>query len=209
MKNYRLYLVTDAIKFETEERFLEVIKDALSGGVTCLQYREKNKSSDSKLREATIIRELAKEYKVPFIINDDIDLALQTHADGIHIGQKDLAATKCRERIGSKILGVTANTLAQAIQAEKDGADYIGVGAAFTTNTKDNAIPLSREVLKSMCEHVQIPIVVIGGINETNLDELLNYDIDGVAVSSAIMYAEEPKEAAKRLNHRLSILDKR
>ena len=196
-KNLLLYAVTDRHWLE-EKSLYEVVKESLDGGVTFVQLREKNLSDEIFLEEAKVIKELCDEYKVPFVINDNVDIALAMNADGVHVGQSDMEAGDVREKLGpDKIIGVSAQTVEQAVLAEKRGADYLGVGAVFPTGSKDDAIEVSHETLKAICEAVSIPVIAIGGITRDNVIELAGSGICGIAVISAI-YAQKDIEKATR-----------
>ena len=165
----------------------EQVREALDAGITMLQLREKYLSEEDFLREALSIRKLTERYHVPLIINDSLYVAINSGADGIHIGQSDLPACEVRAKLGpDKILGVTAKTVAQALEAEKAGADYLGSGAVFPSPTKTEAIPMSRETLTAICQSVSIPVVAIGGINASNLSTLAGTGIAGAAIISGI-----------------------
>lgn len=183
----------------------EQVKEALDAGITMLQLREKNLSDDDFLKEALFLRKLTESYHVPLIINDNLRVAIESGADGIHIGQSDLPAREVRLKIGSdKILGVTAKTVLQAIEAEKAGADYLGSGAVFPSDTKKEALPMSRETLIDICRSVSIPVVAIGGINSDNLTKLKNTGIAGVAVISGIFSQPDIGAAVHNLKSALS-----
>ncbi|MFU7515341.1 thiamine phosphate synthase [Clostridium sp. HCS.1] len=192
-----LYAVTD--RAWLSNRTLEHdVEEALKGGVTILQLREKNLEEKDFLEEAININMLCKKYNVPFIVNDNVDIAIKCNADGVHVGQSDLNAETVRKIIGQdKILGVSAKNKEEALIAEKMGADYLGVGSIFTTSTKLDADYVSIEELKNICESVSIPVVAIGGISEENIRELKGSKIDGVAVVSAIFAKENIKEGTK------------
>lgn len=198
-KDLLLYAVTD--RYWLDGRSLkEVVKESLDGGVTFLQLREKNLDDETFLQEAIELQEMCKEYRIPFVVNDNVDIALQMNADGVHVGQSDMEAGCVREKLGpDKILGVSAQTVEQAILAEKRGADYLGVGAVFTTGSKADAEDVSHETLKAICEAVSIPVVAIGGITKDNVSLLKGTGICGVAVISAIYAQKNIKEAAKEL----------
>lgn len=194
-----LYAVTD--RSWIYNRTLENdVEEALKGGVTILQLREKELEEDKFLEEANNISKLCKKYNVPFIINDNVDIAIKCNADGVHVGQDDMNAETTRRIIGKdKILGVSVTNKEEAIIAEAMGADYLGVGAIFSTSTKLDADAVSIEELKNICESVSIPVVAIGGINEENIIKLKGSKIDGVAVVSAIFAKENIKESAEQL----------
>lgn len=186
-----LYAVTDRA-FAKKQTLYEQVNSAIKGGITMLQLREKELSEAEFLKEAEKIKPLCRANDIPFIINDDVDVAVKCGADGVHIGQNDMAAEKVRQIIGNKmILGVSAQTVEQAIKAENAGADYLGVGAVFPTSTKTDALSVSYETLKEICASVSIPVVAIGGICAENIKELSGSGIDGVALVSAIFGAED------------------
>lgn len=180
------------------------VLEALDAGITMLQLREKHMSDDEFLKEALSLRKLTDRYHVPLIINDNLRVALESGADGIHIGQSDLPAREVRLKIGSdKILGVTAKTVAQAIDAQKNGADYLGSGAVFPSNTKKEALPMSIETLSNICKSVSIPVVAIGGINISNVSMLKGTEIAGAAVISGIFSEPDIGIAVRRLRAEL------
>ena len=194
-----LYAVTDR-HWLNGRSLIEVVKESLEGGVTFLQLREKELDDESFLKEAKDLKALCREYKVPFVINDNVEIAIKTDADGVHVGQSDMEAGDVRKRLGpDKIIGVSAQTVEQAVLAEKRGADYLGVGAVFPTGSKDDADDVSFETLKAICEAVSIPVVAIGGISKENAIKLKGSGICGVAVISAIYAAPDIKEAAYEL----------
>lgn len=192
-----LYAVTD--RSWLENRTLENdVEEALKGGITILQLREKELDEKEFLEEAKNISTLCKKYNVPFIINDNVDIAIKSNADGVHVGQSDLNAETVRKIIGKdKILGVSATNKEEALIAEKMGADYLGIGSIFPTSTKLDADYVNIEELKDICESVSIPVVAIGGISEENIKELKGSKIDGVAVVSAIFAKENIKESTE------------
>ena len=194
-----LYAVTD--RHWLEKRSLkEVVKESLDGGVTFVQLREKTLEDDKFLEEAKELKQLCKEYDVPFVINDNVDIAIAMDADGVHVGQSDMEAGNVREKLGpDKIIGVSAQTVEQAVLAEQRGADYLGVGAVFPTGSKDDAVEVSHETLKAICEAVSIPVIAIGGISVGNVKELAGSGIVGIAVISAIYAAKDIKKAAEDL----------
>ena len=196
-KDLLLYAVTDRAWLRGETLYGQVEK-ALKGGATFMQLREKNLDEEHFLQEAVEIKELCKKYHVPFVINDNVDIAVKMDADGVHVGQSDMEAGDVRAKLGpDKIVGVSAQTVEQAVLAEKRGADYLGVGAVFSTGTKLDADDVSYETLKAICETVSIPVVAIGGITKDNLMELKGSGIDGIAVVSAIFAQENIEEATK------------
>lgn len=194
-----LYAVTDRTWLD-EQTLAKQVEQAIQGGATFIQLREKNLAYDEFLQEAKQLKKITDAYQVPFVINDQIEVALACDADGIHIGQDDLPVAMARKRIGNhKILGVSAQTVEQAIQAEQDGADYLGVGAVFTTSTKLDADTLSLDTLQAICTQVSIPVVAIGGIHAQNLLQLKGTGVDGVAVVSAIFAQKNLTEASREL----------
>jgi thiamine-phosphate pyrophosphorylase len=198
--DYSLYLVSDPYDPANPDRYFERIRDALRGGTTLLQFREKKATSKQLFTIAKALKKLAEPFHVPLIINDRVDLALAVDADGVHVGQDDLPAQVVRRLIGDdKIVGVSAATVAEAAQAEADGADYLGVGSVFPTRSKSDATATSIEELKAIRQTVHIPIVAIGGINEVSLRQLDPADIDGIAVISAILSQQDVTGAAKKL----------
>ncbi|MDU6640984.1 MAG: thiamine phosphate synthase [Alloscardovia omnicolens] len=194
-----LYGVTDRT-WSSNYPLIQRITEALDNGMTCVQVREKHMRDEDFLSEAREVSALCKHYNVPFIINDNVDVAIACGADGIHVGQSDEAATQVRARVGSSmIVGVSASSLEEAIKAEKDGADYVGVGAVFSTSTKADADYLSMDELRAICETVNIPTVAIGGIHAGNIQLLQGTGIDGVAVVSAIFGADDSAAATAQL----------
>ncbi|MBS6346884.1 MAG: thiamine phosphate synthase [Alloscardovia omnicolens] len=194
-----LYGVTDRT-WSSNYPLIQRITEALDNGMTCVQLREKHMSDEDFLSEAREVGALCKRYNVPFIINDNVDVAIACGADGIHVGQSDEVATQVRARVGSSmIVGVSASSLEEAIKAEKDGADYVGVGAVFSTSTKADADYLSMDELRAICETVNIPTVAIGGIHAGNIQLLQGTGIDGVAVVSAIFGADDSAAATAQL----------
>lgn len=193
MKELKLYLVTDSDILRGRD-FYNSIEEALKGGVTMLQLREKNASGKEFLEKAIKLRELTKKYNVKFIINDRVDIAMLCDADGVHVGQSDIPANKVRELIGEdKIVGVSARTVEEALTAKENGADYLGVGAMFTTRTKLDAKSVSIEKLKEIQEVIKLPVVAIGGLSLSNIYKLKECNVDGYAVVSAILGAENIK----------------
>ena len=168
-----------------------------------MQLREKKLDEESFLKEAIEIKELCRRYNVPFVINDNVDIALEMDADGVHVGQSDMEALDVRAKLGpDKIIGVSAQTVEQAILAEKHGADYLGVGAVFPTGSKDDAEEVTFETLKAICQAVKIPVIAIGGISKVNVLELAGSGICGIAVISAIFAAKDIEEATKELKEK-------
>lgn len=196
--NLSLYLVTN--NSENEEKFLNIIEESLKGGVTIVQLREKSAETLDFYNLALRVKEITQKYNVPLIINDRIDIALAIDADGVHVGQNDMPAKIARSIIGkNKILGVSAATITEAKKAQMDNADYIGVGAIYPTNTKDDATSVSKKELKEIVKSVDLPVVAIGGITQENIHELNEYEVDGISVVSAIMSAKNPKIASENL----------
>lgn len=200
--DYTLYLVTDRDVLSGRD-LIKCIEDSILGGVTLVQLREKNVTSREFYEIAIKVKEVTSRYNVPLIINDRLDIALAIDADGLHIGQKDLPASVARKILGKdKILGVSAATLQEALKAEKDGADYLGVGAVFSTSTKKDTRDVSYETLSSITASVNIPVVAIGGINENNVTKLKGSNIQGIAVVSCILGKEDVKGAAEKMLYR-------
>lgn len=198
-KSMLLYAVTDRAWLGAKSLSM-VVREALEGGASFIQLREKNLPFDEFLAEANEIKEVCKEYMVPFVINDNVDVALACDADGVHLGQDDMSPIEARKMLGdNKIIGISAVNLEQAILAEKQGADYLGVGAVFPTSTKEDAAYVSYEELKKICEAVSIPVVAIGGIGANNIMELKGSGIDGISVVSAIFAQKNIKEATENL----------
>lgn len=184
------------------EGLLEDTRAALEGGMTYVQMREKGDpmTEDELLTEALALKALCEEYGVPFVIDDDVELAVKCGADGVHVGQSDMACVEARKALGSaKVVGVSAQTVEQAIQAEKDGADYLGVGAVFPTGSKDDADDVSHDTVKAICEAVSIPVIAIGGITKDNVGQLAGLGLDGIAVISAIYASDDLKSATEDL----------
>ena len=197
--DYSVYLVTDS-RDKTEEEFLAIIEEAIKGGTSIVQLREKTASTKDFYELALKVKEITSRYDVPLLINDRIDIALAIDSEGDHIGQDDMPADIARAIIGDeKILGVSASTVDEAVKAQKDGADYIGSGAVFPTSTKDDADSVSKDELKEIVNSIDIPIVAIGGITLENAQELKDTGISGFSVVSAIMGAKDPQEASKKL----------
>lgn len=199
-KSLLLYAVTDRhwLNGMTLEQQVEL---AIKGGATFVQLREKNADEDEFLELALKVQKVCRAYRVPFVINDNVELAKKIDADGVHVGQEDMNALDVRKLIGSKkILGVSASTVSEALLAEKQGADYLGVGAVFATNSKDDAESVSHQALKEICDAVKIPVVAIGGISLNNVGELKGSGIAGISVISAIFGAADIEEASKKLH---------
>lgn len=198
-KDLLLYAVTDRHWLNGETLYSQVEK-ALKGGATFIQLREKKLDEGSFLEEAKEIQKLCKEYNVPFVINDNVEIAKKINADGVHVGQSDMKAQNVREILGDdKIIGVSAQTVEQALLAEKHGADYLGVGAVFKTGSKDDAEEVSHDELERICKAVSIPVIAIGGITHDNVKELAGRGIVGIAVISAIFGQKAIENATKEL----------
>ena len=201
-----LYFITDSTGF-SEEEFLRRIKAALRGGVTLLQLREKDKTTREYLNLARKVHALTKRYGVPLIIDDRLDIALAIGAEGVHLGQSDLPIDLARKILGpDKIIGATAKTVPQALEAYHQGADYLGVGAIYPTTTKVKTVLTSTDTLREICSAVPIPANAIGGLNRDNIDVLAGIPIGGICVVSAIMKADDPEKAAIALKARAQAL---
>lgn len=210
----KLYAVTDrwwvrqrlganASAVEVREGLLADLRTALEAGVTYVQLREKGEplTEDELVVEAAQMKQLCAEFDVPFVIDDDVDLASRCGADGVHVGQSDTACAEARRVLGpNKIVGVSAQTVEQALKAEADGADYLGVGAVFPTGSKDDADDVSHETVRAICNAVSVPVIAIGGITTENVYELKGLGLDGVAVISAIFGADDVRAATETLN---------
>ena len=198
-RSLRLYAVTDRSWLRGSTLY-EQVEKALRGGATFIQLREKSLDTESFIEEAGQIKILCEKYHVPFVINDNVEVALAVGADGVHVGQGDMAASDARKKLGAgKIIGVTARTVEQAAEAERQGADYLGTGAVFATSTKGDAKEMSHGTLKEICRSVSIPVVAIGGITAGNVMELKGTGIEGVAVVSAVFASEDIESAAREL----------
>ncbi len=197
--NYSLYLITDPLL--AKGSLISTVKSAILGGVTMVQYRNKHAQTKTLIKEASMLRKITKEKRVPLIINDRVDVALAVDADGVHVGQDDMPINIARKLLGAKkIIGASVKTLKQAKQAEEEGADYLGVGSVFATKTKTDAgKPIGLERLKQIVSLVNIPVVGIGGIAKENAAEVIKAGAKGVAVASAIMGKENPQKEAREL----------
>ena len=205
-RSLRLYAVTDR-RWLDGRSLAGQVQEALAGGATFVQLREKDLDETSFLEEAHALKALCAAYDVPFVINDRIDIALACDADGVHVGQSDCSVSEARRMLGSeKIVGASVQTVEQARAAERAGADYLGVGAVFSTATKRDAAEVSRETLQAICVAVNIPVVAIGGIGEQNAEQLAGTGIAGIAVISALLAQADVRTAAKRLMQRLNAL---
>lgn len=195
-----LYAITDRSWLKEGESLAGVCESVLKNGATFLQIREKDLDGDTFEKEAGELKELCGRYRVPFVVNDSVEIAMDIGADGVHVGQSDIRGRDIRAMIGpDKILGISAGTVEEARAAENAGADYIGVGAVFGTSTKKDARNLTIEKLQEISGSVSIPVVAIGGINRGNVKELKGSGVDGIAVISAIFAAEDPGQAAREL----------
>ena len=195
-----LYAVTDRHWLAEGEPLSHAVREALEGGTTLVQIREKTLEEAAFEAEALELQALCREYGVPFIVNDDVELAVRISADGVHVGQEDMEAGRVRELIGpDRILGVSAQNVEDALRAEAAGADYLGVGAVFPTGSKDDAVDVPHDVLRDICEAVSIPVVAIGGITYGNVDRLAGSGIAGISVISAIFGQKNISEATRSL----------
>ena len=197
-----MYFITDSTNY-SEEEFLYRVEQALMGGITLLQLREKDKSTREYMDLAEKVHTLTKKYNVPLIIDDRVDVALAIDAEGVHVGQSDMPVSIARKLMGDdKIVGATTKTVPQALEAYEQGADYLGVGAIYPTTTKVKTVLTSTETLGNICSAVPIPVNAIGGLNKDNIDVLKGIPIAGICVVSAIMKANDPKQAAIELQAR-------
>ena len=194
-----LYAVTDRA-WTGKQNLYEQVESALKGGATCIQLREKNLDEELFLQEAIKMKELCKKYGVPFLINDNVEIAIKCEADGVHVGQEDMEVSKVRKLVGDKmIIGVSVQSVEEALYSVKNEADYLGVGAMFSTSTKLDANVISFETLKNICNAVNIPVVAIGGIGKNNIMKLAGSGVNGVALVSAIFGSENIEEECKEL----------
>ena len=198
-KSMLLYAVTDRA-WVGKQSLYEEVESALKGGVTCVQLREKEMDEEEFLHEAIEISSLCKQYGVPFFINDNVEIAIRCHADGIHVGQEDMNAAKVRQKVGEDMMiGVSVHSVEEALEAVKNGADCLGVGALFSTSTKTDANVLAKETLRDICSAVDIPVVAIGGISKSNISQLAGTGVDGVALVSAIFSADDIENECRLL----------
>jgi len=203
----RLYFITDSTNY-SEEEFLFRVEQALQGGVTLLQLREKNKTTREYVSLAEKVHDLTKKYAVPLIIDDRVDVALAVDAEGVHLGAEDMTIAQARKILGAdRIIGATAKTVPWAQDVYAQGADYLGVGAIYPTTTKVKTVLTSVDTLREICKAVPIPVNAIGGLNKGNIDVLAGIPIAGICVVSAIMKADDPKIAAEELKARAVKLD--
>ena len=194
-----LYAVTDRA-WVGKQSLYEQVECALKGGATCVQLREKELDDEAFLNEAMEISALCRKYGVPFFINDNVEIAIKCHADGIHVGQEDMEASKVRERVGSDMMiGVSVHSVEEALEAVKNGADCLGVGAMFSTSTKTDVNVMPKETLRDICAAVDIPVVAIGGINKSNISQLAGTGVNGVALVSAIFAADDIENECRLL----------
>ncbi len=197
-----MYFITDSLNY-SEEKFLHRVEQALVGGVTLIQLREKDKTTREYIDLGNKVHALTKKYNVPLIIDDRVDVALAIDAEGVHVGQSDMPVSMARELMGNdKIVGATTKTVEQAVEAYAQGADYLGVGAIYPTTTKVKTVITSTETLGNICSAVPIPVNAIGGLNKDNIDILKGIPIAGICVVSAIMKADDPKQATTELKAR-------
>lgn len=205
--NYSLYLVTNSNN-KTNEEFLKIIEEAILGGVTIVQIREKEIPTRDFYNLAIEVKKITDKYDIPLIVNDRIDVAISIKAEGVHIGQSDLPADVVRSIIGDeKILGVSAATIEKAKEAEKAGADYIGSGAIYPTKTKETSC-ITMDYLKKIVDNVNIPVIAIGGLDKNNIDKkLINTGIKGISIVSAIMNNDNPKIASKTLKKKFDSIN--
>ena len=209
MKNFdtTLYFITDSTGF-SEEEFLRRTEEALKGGASLLQLREKDKTTREYIALAEKVHTLTKKYNVPLIIDDRVDVALAMGAEGVHLGQSDMPINTARKILGDDfIIGATTKTVPQALEAYQQGADYLGVGAIYPTTTKVKTVITSTETLGNICSAVPIPVNAIGGLNKDNIDILKGIPIAGICVVSAIMKADDPKQATAELKARAKELE--
>lgn len=202
-----LYLVTDR-KQSGKHRLAWQVEQAILGGVTMVQFREKEIDRDTEERLVGEVMTVCRKYGIPLIMNDSPEKALRYDLDGVHVGQDDVGVREAREILGEeKIIGATAHNLEEALQAQREGADYLGVGAVFPSSSKENTIPLSMEELARICQSVSIPVVAIGGLTYENMDILQGSGVDGIAVISALLCAEDIREMAEKLKTKIHMLD--
>lgn len=202
----RLYAVTDR-SWVGRQTLYEQIEDALKGGVTILQLREKNLDKSAFVEEAIKVKQICRRYNVPLIINDSVEVALESGADGVHVGIEDVPVSEIRKIVPKDfIIGATAKTVEQALTAEEGGADYLGIGAVFPSPTKKTAIRITKQDFIKIKSSVSLPAVAIGGITYENIDELSCCTADGFAVVSAIFAAQNIQEATKRLREKIDKL---
>lgn len=198
-----LYAVTDRA-WVGKQSLYQQVESALKGGATCVQLREKDLDEEAFLKEAIELSALCNQYGVPFFVNDNVEIAVKCNADGIHVGQEDMEAAQVRQRVGNHMMiGVSVHSVEEALEAVENGADCLGVGAMFSTSTKTDVDILPKETLRDICTAVDIPVVAIGGIDDSNISELAGTGVDGVALVSAIFAADDIENKC-RLLRRLS-----
>lgn len=194
-----LYAVTDRA-WVGKQSLYQQVESALKGGATCVQLREKDLDEEAFLNEAIELSALCKQYGVPFFVNDNVEIAVKCNADGIHVGQEDMEAAQVRQRVGKHMMiGVSVHSVEEALEAVENGADCLGVGAMFSTSTKTDVDILPKETLRDICAAVDIPVVAIGGIDESNISELAGTGVDGVALVSAIFAADDIENKCRLL----------
>lgn len=202
-EQFKLYAITDR-RWHREKLLWEMVEEAIEGGVTMVQLREKEIKGEDLEEEACQVRDVCRNHDIPFIINDDVELAIKIGADGVHVGQSDTSPELIRECMGENfIIGVTTKTAEQARRAEVQGADYLGSGAVFGTASKVDAVPMTLQRLQEICQSVSIPVVAIGGIEAENIAQLSGVGIAGAAVLSGIFSAENIRQAAAFLRQEI------
>lgn len=198
-KTMLLYAVTDRA-WVGKQSLYEQVESALKGGATCVQLREKELDEAAFLREALEISALCRRYGVPFFVNDNVDVAIQCHADGVHVGQEDMEAAQVRQKVGpDMMIGVSVHSVAEALEAVRNGADCLGVGAVFATSTKTDVHVMPKQTLRDICAAVDVPVVAIGGIGKQNISQLAGTGVDGVALVSAIFSAADIESECRQL----------
>ena len=198
-KSMLLYAVTDRA-WVGRQSLYEQVESALKGGASCVQLREKELDEEEFLKEALELSALCRKYGVPFFINDNVEIAIKCHADGIHVGQEDMEAAQVRKKVGDDMMiGVSVHSVEEALEAVRNGADCLGVGAMFSTSTKTDVDVLTKETLRDICAAVEIPVVAIGGINKSNISQLSGTGVDGVALVSAIFAADDIESECRQL----------
>lgn len=205
MRDFRLYVITGE-KFHPGRNYVEVMEEAIRGGADCIQLREKNKTKKELLEMARRLRELTDRYAVPFIVNDHVDIALAVNADGVHLGQDDLPLEEARRILGpDKMIGISTHKLEEALAAERNGADYIGVGPVFPTDTKEDVVdPVGIQYVDEVVRNISIPFVAIGGIKLHNVDEVLQAGAQRICIVSAVVGADDVRGAAQAFRNKLN-----
>ena len=206
MRDFRLYVITGE-KFHPGRNYVEVMEEAIRGGADCIQLREKNKTKKELLEMARRLRELTDRYAVPFIVNDHVDIALAVNADGVHLGQDDLPLEEARRILGpDKMIGISTHKLEEALAAERTGADYIGVGPVFPTDTKEDVVdPVGIQYVDEVVRNISIPFVAIGGIKLHNVDEVLQAGAQRICIVSAVVGADDVRGAAQAFRNKLDV----